>query len=189
MKTLYDFIGARPNATDEQLRLLIEQTRVRLKQTGAWYRDENEVTFRQAEEILLNPEAREAYNKEHGIVPGPPLVAGAPVAYRKKRRQKSNVGQYAVLALLLVVLAGILGFFAWQRFSVWPAGIYLKDPKSGARVAVLVGRESDHAFPNGTRGPACQIKNLDTGERKWISEKQLTADFDRGDQAVGADRK
>lgn len=188
MKTLYDFIGAKPSATEEQLRLLVEQTRVRLKQTGAWYKDDNEILFRRAEEILLDPEAREAYNQEQGIVPGPSQVAQHPTAYRRPKRRTST-GQVVVLALLVVVLAGILGFFAWDRFSQWPTGVYLKDPGSGKRVAVLVGRTPDHLFPDGVHRPACEVKDLATGERRWMGEKQLRAEYDRGENAVGADRK
>lgn len=188
MKTLYDFIGARPNATEEQLRLLVEQTRVRLKQTGAWYKDDNEILFRQAEEVLLDPQAREAYNQEQGIIPAPPQVGSRPTAHRRPKRGAST-GQVVLLALLALVLVGILGFFSWDRFSQWPTGVYLKDPGSGKRVAVLVSRTTDHVFPDGVHRRACEVKILATGERRWMGEKQLRAEFDRGENAVGADRR
>lgn len=172
MANLYDYIGARPSASPDELRKAIDATRTRLKMTGQIYQGTNEERLREAEQILLNPLERIEYDKKMGI------KRYAQVQRSRFKPSRRRVNQMAVLLGLLLLLAAVLLYSFRNSFREWPTGTYLARKGTGQQVAVLVGSTTTYAFPDKTIGPAWAVKDLQTGVVRWVSRSQLFAEFD-----------
>jgi hypothetical protein len=187
--SLYDFIGAKPGASPEEIERLIHDTRTRFQQTGQLYKDSNEQRLAEVQRVLLDPEERAAYDTRHGIAapalqetqPPPPSKIGIKPATSRQR--------VTLLAVLIAVFVVVIGFLSFRHFQHWPTGIYLNSVMNGQRVAVFLERESNHPFPNGKRLTACKVRMLDTDEIRWMSEAQLHAEFEKGPPAAPSDLK
>lgn len=185
---LYEFIGAKPGASPGDIERLIQITRTRLQQTGKLYQGGNEERLEEAHRVLMDPLERAAYDEKHGIVrpvgpssqPRNPIAAFKPTARRR---------QVMVQAFLLVLLVVVIGFFYLRHVTLWPTGTYLNSVVNGQRTAVFLKREAHHSFPNGKTMTACEVRMLDSGEIRWMSEKQLHAEFAQGPPAAPSDLK
>ncbi len=173
MANLYDFVGARPGASQEEIRKCIEATRTRLKMTGQIYQENNEERLRDAEQVLLNPLERIEYDKKMGIK----RYAQPARPVRRARADDRRLKQIGVLAGLVLVLVLWLLFLFRDNFRNWPTGIYLSRRGSTENVAVLVGSTTSSAFPDRSVGPAWAVKDLQTGQVRWVSRSQLYAEF------------
>jgi len=181
MSNLYDFIGARPGASQEDIHKCIENTRTRLKMTGQIYQGTNEQRLQEAEGTLLNPLTRMEYDKKMGIQrharpPRPGLRTR--LAPKDKRLQ-----QLLLLAGLLAVLVVCLLILFRNSLRSWPTGIYLTRRGSSESVAVLVGTTPTYTFPDKSVGTAWAVKDLQTGQVRWVSRSQLFAEFSAGGPA------
>ena len=188
MANLYEFIGAKPNASQREIQECIDRTRTRLRQTSEINEEEPANSLRKAEQVLLDPEIRREYNKRLGLHNVPPTAdevkqVGLPPA------DASRGKQIALLGLLFVVFAAILVFHYWDRLHPWPIGIYLRDARTGSQSAVLVGYTSSHLFPDGNHRPAYQVKMLADGRLRWVSVKQLHAEFNASSPAPPSERE
>ena len=188
MADLYEFIGAKPNAHQKEIQGCIDQTRTRLRQTGEINEEVPANNLRKAEQVLLNPEIRREYDKRLGlnhVAPAADEVKQVSLPPADASRRK----QIALLGLLFVVFAAILVFHYWDRLHPWPLGIYLRDSRTGSQAAVLVGYTSSHLFPDGNHRPAYQVKMLADGQLRWVSVKQLHAEFNASSPAPPSERE
>ena len=67
MANYYDYIGARPDATQAEIERAMTATEIRLKPTGAINTPQAEMNLRNIRETLLNMEPRKAYNERFGL--------------------------------------------------------------------------------------------------------------------------
>jgi hypothetical protein len=188
LANLYEFIGAKPNAPQTEIQKCIERTRTRLRQTGGIHEKETADDLRKAEQVLLNPEIRREYDKRLGLNNIPP-PAEEVRQVRLPHSGASHGKQIALLGLLFVVFAAILAFHYWDRIHPWPTGIYLRDFRTGSQTAVLVGYTSSRLFPDGNHRPAYQVKMLANGRLRWVTVKQLHAEFNAGPPAPPSERE
>lgn len=195
MATYYEFIGAKPDATQEEVAKLFEITERRLHQTGQINDERYEVALRKIRDVLLDPENRKAYDKKLGIVAkaNPQrLSAGHQRVGAKASRPRflpriGTAQRVVIMGAILAVLAIVAGFSYWQSTRSWPTGHYLLRPGSGTAVAVILSREVVHVYPNGYRGPAYKVKILETGELMWATEAQIRTQWGLGGAAPASD--
>ena len=190
MPSLYEFIGARPDASLEEIQKRVKETEVRLKQTGEIYTEKYERLLHQARHTLLDPEARREYDKKFGFV----KAAGAKKAPRALAVKISPGLKSKIIriALLVAALGALAGFWIWKQrdaLQTWPVGNYLRSRTNGQITAVLVERTDGYTFRNGKVGTAYRVKMLDTGELRWVGTGQLSAEFTLGSTAPPAERK
>ncbi len=190
MEDLYKFIGAKPNAPQKKIQECIERTRTRLRQTAEINEEEPANNLRRAEQVLLDPELRREYNRRLGLNNAPaPAPAEEVKQVTSPAVDAARRKQASVLGLLILVFATILVIHYWDRIHPWPIGIYLRDSRTGSQSAVLVGYTSSHLFPNGNHQPAYQVKMLADGQLRWVSVKQLHAEFNAGTPAPPSKRE
>jgi len=191
MANLYDYIGARPDATQEEIERAIALTEVRLKQTGAINSPQAEINLRKTRETLLNPDLRRAYNTKLGltsVVRAEKTAVverkiGARPAKRWQIPHDSRTQRLLVLGLLILVLVAYLGYRHWEASRIWPDGSILLSIDDGQPEAVILGRESDHVDFAGRHYPAYKIKMLKTGIITWAGDKPVRAQWNLGGPA------
>jgi hypothetical protein len=190
MPSLYDFIGAKPDASREDIARRLSETEVRLKQTGEIYNEKYERLLHQARHVLLDPEARREYDKKFGFAKAAAAKRKPPVlALKISPSLKSKIIRISLLALLIAVLAGVWTWRQWDTLKPWPVGSYLRSSATGQITAVLVERTDGYRFRNGKVGTAYRVKMLDSGELRWVGAGQLHAEFRLGAMAPPSERK
>ena len=190
MPSLYEFIGARPDASLDEIQKRLSETEVRLKQTGEIYNEKYERLLHQVKHTLLDPEARREYDKKFGF-------ARAAVAKKKSPLGRvtispglqSKIIKGAALVLLVAALAGFWIWRQWDSLQPWPVGSYLRSTATGQVTAVLIDRTEGYTFRNGKVGTAYRVKMLDTGELRWVGPGQLHAEFRLGSKAPASELK
>lgn len=190
MPSLYEFIGARPDASLDEIQKRLSETEVRLKQTGEIYNEKYERLLHQVKHTLLDPEARREYDKKFGF-------ARAAVAKKKSPLGgvtispglQSKILKGAALILLVAALAGFWIWRQWDSLKPWPVGSYLRSTATGQVTAVLIDRTEGYTFRNGKVGTAYRVKMLDTGELRWVGPGQLHAEFRLGGKAPASELK
>ena len=191
MANYYDYIGARPDATREEIEKAITLTEVRLKQTGAINSPQAEINLRNARETLLDPEVRKAYNEKLGLTSTiraeRKAVVERKIGARPARRWQvshdSRTQRLLVLGLLILLLAAYLGYRHWEASRIWPDGSLLLSIDNGQPEAVILGRDSDHVDLAGRHLPAYKIKMIKTGIITWAGDKPVRAQWTLGGPA------
>ncbi len=183
MKTLYEFIGAAPDAAPEVISKRIENTRLHLQQIGRITEGDNTDRLRQAKAVLLNPTERARYDRKLAVE-NP--VQGDTTQPQKKQARGKHTSTVSVIVLVVLVagfIAGVLLYYDWDNLVHWPDGVYLVSNATGEVSAVLVTYEGQHDFSNGRLMTAYEVKILNTGKYRWLGVKQLHAEFSKGSPA------
>ena len=160
-KGYYRTLGVPPTATDTEIRLAYAL--LRGSDHAAGNTDDVPVGMTdestRAYNFLKNPARRQAYDRAEtsGFV--------SPVNVNVK------LGDVRVLVVVLVLLAGILGF-VWvplygSRFRTFSAGDRLVNT-AGVEFGKVIQSEEHHAFAGGATAPAFLIEMPGTQELRWF---------------------
>jgi len=198
MATYYDVLSVPQDAPREEIERALERMAQRLKQTGQWeqYQDQ----FRKIENTLLNPDLRIQYDMQNRLKTAlrpaaPAAVAKTPPAPASKAAKARAGGRGGIHKGLLwggvAALVLGLGYGAWllvdRAGRRVDAGIYLLDPGTGDKVAVVLSREPDHHFPDrDTPAAGVLIYRLSRKQAVWVGEAVLDIEFEKGDAAPEA---
>lgn len=185
MVTLYDFIGVKPDASQEQVTRAIEDTRRRFLMTGEMNKSHDKL--REVESTLGDPAERSAYNKKLGL-PVPNSVAQAQLSPPKRKvavplspkRVKTSV---AVLVVALLILGTYWTIKFAPRFRSFPVGCYLVHKSTGKAGGILTAKRAGYTFQDGSRGEAFEVLLLAKRERVWLSDADLRRLFNPGEAA------
>lgn len=191
MANYYDYIGARPDATQEEIQKAVAATEIKLKQTGAINTPQAEMNLRNIRETLLNAELRKAYNAKLGLTSsiraekkasGEKRLGAKPVR-PWQRPGAARTQRLLVLVSLVLILGAYFGYTHWASGRVWPTGSYLVSVDGGVPEAVILERESSHLFSAGRSLPAYRVKMLKTGQITWATDRQAHVQWRLGDPA------
>jgi len=183
MVTLYEFIRAAHDAEPAVIAKLIQDTRLRLQQSGRLNENNNADRLREAKDILLNPTKRAEYDKKLELTN---LLREGATQFHGKRVQKKRTSTLSVVMLIVIVagfIAGVILYSTWDNLVHWPNGVYLVSNATGEVSAVLVAYEGRHKFSKGRVMAAYEIKVLNSGKFRWLGVKQLRAEFSKGSPA------
>ncbi len=180
MPNYYETVGVRPDIPQDAIKKALEAYSLRLKQMGTWASEADH--YREIEKTLTDWERRKAYNVQHKIpLPGEAYshmttrkAKGAPVEVKKKKKSTLRSREVLIPALVvaILILAFYWGFFFWDQFRSYPEGAYLIDKQSGEVVALILDREENHPFPEGSQ-PRLEIVMIKSGKHLLVAESQV----------------
>jgi curved DNA-binding protein CbpA len=146
-------LGVSPNASREEISLAFALK----KHEGRTGGGPSERELRDAFQALTNPEAR-ARLEQGGR-------AAAPMA-------RARVSTLFLLAALLGVLAGAVGFFVWPIYGhhlrSFQPNDRLVEARTGKPFGTVLESSHQHTFRNGKSGPAYRVRLAENGAEEWL---------------------
>jgi curved DNA-binding protein CbpA len=183
-KSYYEVLGVKQNVTLPQ----IEEAYRSLKKRAE---EDRSVDIRQVEiayNTLRDPNLKRKYNVdleegklsetreekppvEQPVVPDevPPLLRPGSEAKRPSIRV---IAIFVICSLLLGLAIGLLWTYSYV-FKDFGPGTRLENSRTGTFLGTVVAVEDRHIFPNGTVGPAYEVRLESDGSRTWFSRIEI----------------
>ena len=189
MPNLYEYIGIRADATQEEIARAIELANIRWMQTGEINKRHIQEALRDAKEILMDPARRSEYDKDQKITETfKNNNSGKSIGLKSNSPHlltRLSAGQKAAILVILgiALLISLSRVFFLAPVKDYPVGCYLLAKSGGKVVAILSNVAADHRFEDGRVTKGYEVLTIDTGQRTWMDIKKIRSDYSEGKHA------